>query len=402
MSGRPSPPARSPRELAQDVIDSGYPERILAFTEDYRPRFSRGQARRTATALKAELDGLGIGCPASSVTDLTLLQQVTVPVAEDGLALAVARLFVCAAVIDDVTGYDSKLPFSVLGHGTLRQASSSPYATCVDRMFEGITGFCDSRFLGVLKGFYHRSLIGVLLEQEFSADGADQIDTEYVRRASGFAEFWSTTLQFADPSLEFCGNVGFWAGALHPMVDFLNEFNDVLSFYKEAMDGRDLIVSKPYRAAVRKGIPYLDAYQHALDLGLQSYRQILDLADGSRRRYLDNFMKGYIYWHTHTARYRWKEIFPAINLMDINDGIVQPLCARRLRGTWRGPRQEPEGAAGLSAVRRRAARGGWRNRGAEQFAGSLTGSGLASSGSVSCPGPETGVILREWMTSTMS
>jgi hypothetical protein len=66
--------------------------------------------------------------------------------------------------------------------------------------------------------------------------------------AGSSAEFWSATLQFVDPSLEFCGNVGFWAGALHPMVDFLNEFSDVLSFYKEAMDGRDLISSKPYRA----------------------------------------------------------------------------------------------------------------------------------------------------------
>jgi Trichodiene synthase (TRI5) len=317
---------RSPRELAQDVLDSGYPERILAIAEDYTPRFSRRQARRTATAVKAELDDLGIDCPASSVTDLTLLQQVTVPVADDALALAVARLFVCAAVIDDVSGYDSKLPFSVLGDCAPHQARSSPYATCVDRMFEGIAGFCDSRFLGVLKGFYHRSLIGVLLEQEFSTDGTDQIDTEYVRRASGFAEFWSATLQFVDPSLEFCGNVGFWAGALHPMVDFLNEFNDVLSFYKEALDGRDLISSKPYRAALRKGIPYLDAYRQALDLATRSYRQILDLADDKQRPYLDNYMKGYIYWHTHTARYRWKDILPAIHLMDINDGTDQALC----------------------------------------------------------------------------
>jgi Trichodiene synthase (TRI5) len=232
-------------------------------------------------------------------------------------------------VIDDASGCDAKLPYNVLGGCEPHQARSSPYAACVDRMFEGIADFCDSRFLGVLKGFYHRSLIGVLLEQEFSADGADQIDTEYVRRASGFADFWSTTLQFADASLEFCGNVGFWARALPPMVDFLNEFNDVLSFYKEALDGRDLIGSKPYRAAVRKGIPYLDAYRQALDLGLRSYRQVLDLADDKQRPYLDNYMKGYIYWHMHTARYRWKDIFPAINVISVSDGIGQALYAGR-------------------------------------------------------------------------
>jgi hypothetical protein len=344
MSGRQRHPGRSPQEVAQDVIDSGYPERILAIAEDYTPRFNRRRARRIATTLKAELDDLGIDCPASSVTDLTLLQQVTVPVAEDALALAVARLFVCAAVIDDVSGYDSKVPFNVLAGCQPRQARSSPYAICVDRMFEGIASFCDSRFLGVLKGFYHRSLIGVLLEQEFSADGTDQIDTGYIRWAAGFAEFWSATLQFADPSLEFCGNVGFWAGALHPMVDFLNEFNDVLSFYKEAMDGRDLIGSKPYRAALRNGIPYLDAYRQALDLGLRSYRQILDLADDEQRPYLDNYMKGYIYWHTHTVRYRWKDIFPAINLMGINDGMDRALCTGGYAGR---PRTEP-GAVRIS------------------------------------------------------
>jgi hypothetical protein len=315
---------RDPKELVQEVLDSGYPERILAIAEGYEPGFDRLQARRTAAALAAELDLFGVPCPPSSITDLTLLQAVTLPVRDDALALALARLFVCAAIIDDASGHDFKLPFQVLdAGGGPRPIRPSRYAGCAYRMFEGIAGFCDSRFLSVSKGFYNRSLIGVLFEHEFSSDGADRIDTGYVRRASGFAEFWSTLLQFVDPSLDFLGNLSFWAAAMGPMVDFLNEFNDALSFYKEAMDGRDLIWSKPYRTAVREGISYLDAYRQAVDLGVRSYRQILDLADSSQRPYLDNYMKGYIYWHTHTARYRWKDIFPAISLMGLEGAADQ-------------------------------------------------------------------------------
>lgn len=317
---------RSPDELVREVLDSGYPERILALAEEYTPGFDRPQARRTAASLAAELNHLGVSCPPSSITDLTLLQAVTLPVSEDALAVALSRLFVCAAIIDDASGHDFRLPYQVLGgDGEPVQASSSLYAECAHRMFDGIAAFCDRQFIGVSKSLYHRSLIGVLFEHEFSADAADEIDTQYVRWASGFAEFWSTLLQFVDPCLDFCRNLRFWATALRPMVDFLNEFNDVLSFYKEALDGRDLMWSKPYRTAVRQGISYLDAYRQALDLGLRSYRQILDLADDQQRPYLDNYMKGYIYWHTHTARYRWKDLFPAIILMGIDDGMDKPV-----------------------------------------------------------------------------
>jgi hypothetical protein len=313
-------PTRSPEELVQEVLDSGYPERILAIAEEYTPGFDRLQARRTAASLAAELNLLGVRCPPSSITDLILLQAMTLPVGEDALALALSRLFVCAAIIDDASGHDLRLPFQVLGSDDEpRSARSSLYAVCAYRMFEGIAAFCDRQFLGVSKSLYRRSLIGVVFEHEFSADVADGIDTEYVRRASGFAEFWSTLLQFVDPCLDFCANLRFWAAALRPMADFLNEFNDVLSFYKEAMDGRDLVWSKPYRTAVREGISYLDAYRQALDLGVRSYQQVLDLADDRQRPYLDNYMKGYIYWHTHTARYRWKDLFPAIRLMDIEE-----------------------------------------------------------------------------------
>ena len=316
-------PERSPEELVREVLDSGYPERILAIAEEYTPGIDHLQARRTTASLAAELALLGVRCPPSSITDLTLLQAVTLPVGEDALALALSRLFVCAAIIDDASGHDLGLPFQVLGgDDEPRSARSSLYAVCAYRMFEGIAAFCDRQFLGVSKSLYRRSLIGVLFEHQFSADVADGIDTEYVRRASGFAEFWSTLLQFVDPCLDFCANLRFWAAALRPMVDFLNEFNDVLSFYKEAMDGRDLIWSKPYRTAVRQGIPYLDAYRQALDLGIRSYQQVLDLADDRQRPYLDNYMKGYIYWHTHTARYRWKDLFPEIRLMDIGQAAA--------------------------------------------------------------------------------
>ncbi|WP_327596769.1 hypothetical protein [Streptomyces chartreusis] len=108
----------------------------------------------------------------------------------------------------------------------------------------------------------------------------------------------------------------FWSAVLSPGVTFLNDINDVLSFYKEAVHGHDFTTSRIYRHSVRENIPYLTAYRRTLDSGLAAYHRALSPATPEQRPHLDRYMTAFAYWHLHSSRYRWQHIHPHLTPLD--------------------------------------------------------------------------------------
>ncbi|MEU6167092.1 hypothetical protein [Streptomyces tanashiensis] len=99
-------------------------------------------------------------------------------------------------------------------------------------------------------------------------------------------------------------------------IDDVNDVNDALSFYKEAVDVEDFRISRIHRRAVQEGIPYLAAYRRSVDSGLEAYRRVLRLADDEQRPYLERYMTAYVYWHLH-CRYRWQDVYPDLTMIDV-------------------------------------------------------------------------------------
>ncbi|MBD0695337.1 hypothetical protein BG452_19995 [Streptomyces sp. CBMA123] len=150
------------------------------------------------------------------------------------------------------------------------------------------------------------------MEAEFTPDASDGQDSDFVRVFNGFSQFCFAIVQFTDPCLHADRNRAFWAAALSSCVAFLNDVNDVLSCYKEAVHGADFLASRPYRQAVSEGIPYLTAYRRSVESGLTAYRRILGLADTEQRPHPERYMTGFAYWHLHCPRYRWQDVYPGL------------------------------------------------------------------------------------------
>jgi len=112
-------------------------------------------------------------------------------------------------------------------------------------------------------------------------------------------------------------NRAFWSAALSSCVAFLNDVNDILSFYKEAVHGGDFLASRIYRRSVSENIPYLAAYRRSLGSGLAANRRVLDLATDEQRPHLDRYMTAFAYFHFHCRRYRWHDIYPGLTPIDI-------------------------------------------------------------------------------------
>ncbi|GGX08910.1 hypothetical protein [Streptomyces noursei] len=193
----------------------------------------------------------------------------------------------------------------------------SPLAGAMRRALDEVGRFCDPMFLAVYKSLYCRSVVGVLMEAEFAPTVNDEIDTEYVRALTGFCDFWFIALRFAAPCLHTGTNWGFWAAVFSFMVAFLNDFIDVLSFCKEAIDGTDFRAGLVYRRSVQENISYLDSCRRTFDSGVAAHRRILRLATEEQRPHLDRYMTGFIYWHLRSARYGWQAIRPSVTSIDM-------------------------------------------------------------------------------------
>lgn len=306
------------RALVADVLAAGLVDEIIAPTDGFDGTFDRAQARAEVAALEAEFRASGVDCPTAHISHLTLMRALMMPLADNSLSYALSRVWVLATYVDDLVSQGRSETEAILRAGLLTGRSArSPVVDALHRAFDEMGKFADPMFLAVFKSFYYWSTVGVLMEAELTPAVDDDIDTEYVRAASGFCEAWFFMLQFAGPCLRARANWGFWTQVFSSTVAFLIDFNDMLSFYKEAIHGTDFRTGRLYRRCVQEGIPYLDSYRRALDSGMTAYRRILRLADDGQRPHLDRYMRAYIHWHLRSARYRWQALYPSLTPLDI-------------------------------------------------------------------------------------
>jgi hypothetical protein len=306
------------RAMVADVLASGLVDEMIARTDSFDPTCDLAQARADADVLTAEFAAFGVDIPASTTANITLMRAIMAPIADDALALAVDRIWVFTTNTDDVCCHDSAEAEAILRAGMLPDLpASSPNTRYIRHMFAEVARFCDPTFLAVFKTFFYNAITGVLMEAEFTPEASDEVDSDFVRVFNGFSQFWFTSLQFSDPCLDAGSDRAFWSAALNSCVTFLNDVNDVLSFYKEAVHGDDFIASRIYRRSVQEEIPYLAMYRESLDSGLDAYRRVLRLATDEQRPHLDRYMMGFAYWHFHCRRYRWNDIYPDLTQIDI-------------------------------------------------------------------------------------
>ena len=306
------------RAMVASVLDSGLVDEMIARTDTFDPPVNIAQARADADTLTTEFAAFGVTIPTATTRNITLMRALMVPITDDALALAIDRIWVFTTNTDDVCCHDAAQAEAILRDGMLTDLSaSSPNTRYIRHMFTEVARFCHPTFLAVYKTFFYNAITGVLMETEFTPDASDAVDSDFVRIFNGFSQFWFTSLQFTASCLDAHRNRAFWSAALSPCVAFLNDVNDVLSFYKEAVHGEDFLASRIYRHAVQENIPYLDAYRRSLDGGLTAYRRVLDLATAEQRPHLDRYMLAFAYWHFHCRRYRWHDIYPDLSMIDI-------------------------------------------------------------------------------------
>ena len=304
--------------MVASVVDSGLVDEMIALTEAFDPPVDLARARAHADVLTTEFAVFGVTVPAATTRNITLMRALMVPIADDALALALDRIWVFTTNADDVCCHDPAEAEAILRAGALPEhGTSSPNTRYIRHMFNEVAPFCDPTFLAVFKTFFYNAFAGVLMEAEFTPEASDEVDSDFVRVFNGFSQFWFTTLQFTDPCLGAQRNRAFWSAALSSCVAFLNDVNDILSFYKEAVHGGDFLASRIYRRSVSENIPYLAAYRRSLDSGLAAYRRVLDLATDEQRPHLDRYMTAFAYFHFHCRRYRWHDIYPGLTPIDI-------------------------------------------------------------------------------------
>jgi hypothetical protein len=308
------------RAMVASVLDSGLVEEAIARTDSFDPPVDLAQVRRHARLLAAEFALFGVDVPAATIGNITLMRAQMVPIADPGLAYAMDRIWVFTTNVDDVCCHDRAEAAALLRAGMLPGAdhhTASPNSRYVRRMFEQLAPYCDPTFLASFRLFFHTAVTGVLMEAEFTPGVSDQVDGDFVRVFNGFSQFWFLSLQFADSCLDASVHRRFWAAALSSCVAYLNDINDVLSCYKEAVHGEDFLIGRIHRRSAQEGIPYLAAYRRSLDSGLAAYHRILDLATEEQRPYLDRYMTGFAYWHLHCRRYLWQDVYPGLRMIDV-------------------------------------------------------------------------------------
>ncbi|MFE2325289.1 hypothetical protein ACFXD5_15440 [Streptomyces sp. NPDC059385] len=306
--------------MVASVLEAGLVEQAIAYTDSFDPQVDLAQARMHTDLLTAEFEAFGVVVPAATTRNITLMRALMVPITDPALAFAVDRIWVFVTNLDDVCSKDSTEAEAVLRAGMLPSPPDlavSPNARYIEYMFSEVAAFCDPTFLAGYRTLLYGAINGVLMESEFDPEVSDEVDSDFVRIFNGFSQFWFTSLQFTDPSLSAHRHRAFWTAALSSCVAYLNDINDVLSFYKEAVDGEDFRISRIHRRAVQEHIPYLTSYRRSLDSGLAAYQRVLRLSTDEQRPHLERYMTAYVYWHLHCRRYRWHDIYPDLAMIDV-------------------------------------------------------------------------------------
>ncbi|WP_225804466.1 hypothetical protein [Streptomyces sp. NK15101] len=305
------------RAMMAGLLDSGLLDGLIAFAVEYEPAVDRAATRVRAGRLAAEFAAFGIAVPAATIRTITVMRSLMVPVADEDLAFALDRVWVFGTYLDDLCSREPAEAEAVLREALLpERAPARPTTRYLRHLFAGIAPFCDPTFLAVYRAFLHNALIGVLMEAEFTPEVSDGVDSDFVRAYNGFSQFWFVSLQFTDPCLDARTNRAFWSASLCSGVTFLNDVNDVLSSYKEAVDGADFVSSRLYRSCVREGVAYRAVARRTLDSGLGARDRLLALASADQRPHLERYAAGYVCFHLRCRRYRWNDVYPGLTPID--------------------------------------------------------------------------------------
>ncbi|MGA5278507.1 hypothetical protein ACPCKL_33020 [Streptomyces cellulosae] len=239
------------RNLIRNLVDSGIFAEMITVADRFEVSLNQGQMAAEIRVLKQEYALWDLDVSAEMVAYMVYMRESMLPLHDDAVALVASRLWLAIAVLDDMFGSDLGLCREVLrdlnGVGV---PSSSAYARYLRFAF-GEVGRCVGEDVeAACRTLCCSSITGVLTECEYSRDVSDRMSTDWVRNRCGFSEFWGYTLAFAGPSLK---SWRLWASVMEPMVAYLNDVNDLLSIYKEAVDGRDFSLNRLYRISVRQG-----------------------------------------------------------------------------------------------------------------------------------------------------
>lgn len=317
------------RQYVRDVIERGYLRDALKLLDEHilpdgsitapyiaTPRFD--QVYGFAVRLQHELEAWGLRCPTALLRYMTVMRALLVPLDDDELAYALTRIWLVAPLVDDICESSPEACLMVLRTAAGRDDGTALSRYC-EFMFAELERFASPAFVPVLRMMFYKSFIGTLFESHLARSAMPMREQtyDYIRHYNGICEFFFLSLQFVGGALDYPGNVTFWADIMSPCVAYLNDFNDVLSVYKEAINGRDFANSRMFLKSVRVGAPpYVDIYQETLRSGVAAYNAIASTASAHSRdaqAQLVHFMRGFIYWQFHCPRYQWRDLFPEIS-----------------------------------------------------------------------------------------
>ncbi|MFE0178480.1 hypothetical protein ACFWZ2_39845 [Streptomyces sp. NPDC059002] len=304
-------------QFLREVVRSGYPQRLAALADGYCLTIDPDQVRAEARFLAGELAAFEIRHDPAYIEVMCAFRQLMIPVDDPALGRALTRSYLIPMLVDDEcdesrTAYRGLETAMLKGvarprHGlALVSSALHPQSAYTEHMFNELSRFCSPAFLSVRKAFYYQAFTGVVLESGYTPDARDDIDTEYVRRRSGYGEFFATALAVAYGCLDFERNIPLWGATLSSWVDFFNDINDLMSCYKETLGG-EFPVNSIYRKAVQNGLPLMDSYEAAFRRGVANYHRIHDLGSSEQRPLLLHYLQGYVHWHLTSDRYRWGE-----------------------------------------------------------------------------------------------
>lgn len=294
----------------------------------YAPRLDLARIDQEVATIQAEMDARGFVGKGRLVRNIVYMRAVMVPTGNPALALALSRLWVLGTYCDDISEYEPENSLCLLKGGFNVKQPPSLLSDYCDLAFSEVAPFCDAGFLALFKFYFYQTFVGTLFEAELHHTGTQYVSSgiEYVRVMNGFCEFWFMTLQFVDECLSFSRNKLFWLEIMDASITFLLTVNDVLSVYKEAVSGIDFANSILYKRSMKHQVPYAKVVEQAVEEGLAAYDFILAAAPPGAdlmRSLLENYMKGYIYFHVSSDRYFWKDVFPELTYFEDASGTVR-------------------------------------------------------------------------------
>ncbi|KAI0926369.1 terpene cyclase, variant 2 [Taiwanofungus camphoratus] len=140
---------------------------------------------------------------------------------------------------------------------------------------------------------------------------------KYRRELTGIAEAYAAFIweksKFPD--------VGVYIQALPYVMQYLAYANDVMSFYKEELVGE--VDNYVHGRAAATGKPVPEAFRDTVDETVAASDRVRTiLGEGEARDVWDTFIKGYVYFHIISTRYRLHEILGDQYRWDIDHPTV--------------------------------------------------------------------------------